>query len=58
MERTASHIAGSPALERKEISDYFFDTCRIENEVYCILRYHDAISQMNFRRTRRISISA
>lgn len=40
MERTAGHIVGPAALQRHEVSHYVLNPYGIQDEVYCLLRYH------------------
>ena len=58
MEGAAGHIIGPAALERHEIPHHVFYSGCIEDKVYCLLGYHEAISHKNLMRTRRISISS
>ena len=58
MEGAAGHVVGPAALERHEVPYNILYTGCIEDEVDRIPGYHDAISQRNLMRTRRISISS
>lgn len=57
MERTAGDIVGPAALERHVIAyDISYLGC-VKDLVYCLLGYHEAISQRNLILTSRTSIS-
>ena len=57
MERTSGDIVGPAALERHVIAyDIGYLGC-VKDLVYCLLGYHEAISQRNLILTSRTSIS-
>ena len=58
MERAAGYIVGAAALERHEIADNLLYAGGVNDLLDRLLGYHEAISQRNLMRTRRISISS